>query len=220
MRAYLGILAFFLAFGTAHAGQASAPLETAALLEQAQSQDLAARRAAVKTLALEYRKRSLGNEALPILKMNLSHPDAAIRTDAALAIGGIASLVHIASRSAAGTAFGRPVSADLRSEPDLLEALLKALSDPAPKVRENSAAALGFGYPPSAAIEKALLKRLKKEKTAPLKRAILIALDKGGYTSDAVQRSVKKALKDKDPLVRRSAEAALAGMRKTGAAQP
>lgn len=183
--------------------------DTPALLAQAGSPKTAVRREALKVLASEYQKRGLGQEALPVLKKALSDKDRYAREHAAAALGGIASLVYIASHSAAGTAYGRKVETDFQKEPGLDAALMRALADRQPEVRRHAAVALGFAYPPRADIEEAFLARWKVEKAAPVRGDILLALGKARYASPRVRTLLEKALKDRDPKIRRRAEEAL-----------
>ncbi|MFA6030013.1 MAG: HEAT repeat domain-containing protein [Elusimicrobiota bacterium] len=201
------LLVFFLLSGTAGGAEAlPSSSDTAQILEFARSSDTALRRQAVVTLAREYKKRWLGAAALPVLRERISDKDPETRVHAAMCLAGIASFIHLSSRSAEGKAFGRRTDADFSADPHLLKALLTALGDRRSDAREYAAAALGFAYPPLPRIEAALLRRWPKEKSAPVRSAILNALANGGYRTAKVLALARSALKDRDPLVRKRAE--------------
>lgn len=191
------------------AGERPLPEDAQALLRALQDKSVPARREAARTLSKRYRTLDLGKQELPALRAALSDKDVLVRRNAAMTLAGLASMVHIATRTGTGMAYGRTVTLDLSSDPPLRKALSRGLSDRDADIREYSAAALGMGFGPDPEIEKALLSRWKAEKAETVRRGILGALEKAGYDSPKARAAVQSALSSKDPITRRRAEQAL-----------
>ncbi|MFA6092902.1 MAG: HEAT repeat domain-containing protein [Elusimicrobiota bacterium] len=186
---------------------------TTGLLQALASSNALLRQDAARGLSEQSARSDIGNEALPFLRAGLTDKDMLVRRHCALAIGRLASLKHIASKSKDGTAFGKKVGVDLSADPLLRAALIKSLSDRDPETREYAAASLGMGFIPAREIEEGLLARGRKEKHPQVLRVLLGALKRGRYSSPKTVKFLEKISRSGEGSLRPIAQGILKTIR-------